>query len=1133
MNSLNSNDIDTVEQRDHIYLRPGTYIGSITQELRYEYVFDSDTSKIVKKEISIPPGLERIFIELLANAADNAYVSRENKINVGTINITIKDNYITVRNEGRAISIEKYEKLNMWLPNVIFGVLMSSSNYKDQIKKRTGSGLNGLGAKLTNIFSLDFRIEIGNSHNKKKYIQEWKDNMKICKEPIIEKYNGMSYTQITYLADLNKFGYIDYPEETYSLFAKHILDATFTSHVPIIFNGIEFPPLDIITYTQYYIDITNHFIHSEKDMILCVLDSPNKGMAISFVNGMVTKNGGTHVRKVMETIGIPILKNVNEKNKPPKINLNKFKDHVTIVLSCRFENPDFDAQTKTKLTSPKMSDIQLNIPDSKISHMMSWELVDALKASLLAINYKNLLKTDGKKKNFIGEVDEYNPANKAGTKESNKCILYLSEGKSAMAYVNTFLDELTNGRDYNGTYQLRGKVLNAINAKDEKILESRIWINIKKILGLEEKTNYEIDSNMNRLRYGGIHAMVDADDDGKHIFGLILVYFYKRFPSLLKRKYISLHRTPIIRVTKGKIIHNFFSQLAYNKWAKKKNDDELKKWNHKYFKGLGTFEDALIKENFKNQKVANCIFDENAEAYISLAFNSKLSNYRKVWVEQYKPILGVEDLIELPITKFINEELIYYTLNNLKRAIPNEMDGLKESQRKLLYAGIKKWGCPKDISKCEEYKVVQFASYAAGKTCYHHGEECLSGTVIKMGQDFVGSNNMPYFYRSGQFGSQMFNGSDAASPRYLYTFPEWWWSYIYKKEDNDLLIYVEDEGKEWEPEFFLPIIPMQLVNGASGVAMGWSTSIYNHNPLDIIQWLKNKLTRKENVSILPWYRNFEGNIEIDINTFSVENTYIGEYMEEYLGPEEDILNKENEDFDYNNYANAKISMSTYGKFVQYPDRIVVTALPLGLSTNKYKRWLIKLREKGYISKCDDKGKKYRIEFHIMGWKNEVNLSKLGLIKRYGMTNMILLGENGLPKKYRSSDEILESFYIRRLPYYKKRIDLKIKQIEDVIPYKENTIKFIEGAINEKIPLLGKKEEDILNAMTEMNLLYIEDLLKIPIKKCSLESIVKLKNEIQEDYDLLENMKQKTPEQEWFNELVEFEIAYKKYYKIKC
>lgn len=209
---------------------------------------------------------------------------------------------------------------------------------------------------------------------------------------------------------------------------------------------------------------------------------------------------------------------------------------------------------------------------------------------------------------------------------------------------------------------------------------------------------------------------------------------------------------------------------------------------------------------------------------------------------------------EIEIPTFINKELILFSMADNVRSIPSVVDGLKPGHRKILFSCFKR-------NLKTEIKVAQLSGYIAEHSAYHHGEQSLNSTIIGMAQNYVGSNNINYLEPRGQFGTRLQGGKDAASSRYVFTTLSPITREIFHPSDSQLLDYLDDDGQSIEPRWYMPVLPMILLNGGEGIGTGWSTYIPNYNPKDIISNLR-KLIRKEEIAPMhPWYRGFVGAIE--------------------------------------------------------------------------------------------------------------------------------------------------------------------------------------------------------------------------------------------------------------------------------
>lgn len=189
-------------QLEHILLRPDTYIGSVEKVSELMWVYDSESESMIQKQIEYVPGLYKIFDEILVNAADNK--QRDKKMDCIKIEINAEENSISVWNNGQGIPVVMHKDENMFVPTMIFGHLLTSSNYNDEEEKVTG-GRNGYGAKLCNIFSTKFTVETATKEYKKQFKQTWGANMTKASEPKIKPFFGEDFTKLTFSPDLAKF----------------------------------------------------------------------------------------------------------------------------------------------------------------------------------------------------------------------------------------------------------------------------------------------------------------------------------------------------------------------------------------------------------------------------------------------------------------------------------------------------------------------------------------------------------------------------------------------------------------------------------------------------------------------------------------------------------------------------------------------------------------------------------------------------------------------------------------------------------------------------------------------------------------------------------------------------------------
>lgn len=1140
------------------------YIGSDERIPRDSWllVLNPDTKHQMRyTQVTWPEGAERLFLEPLWNAGDAIDRARRSNIPFGSIDIVMDRTTLSIRNGGPPIPVELHPD-GMYVPEMIFGYLLSSSNY-DKTVIKTGGGMNGIGVKCSNIFSKQFMVIIGDNIRKLKYTQVWNENMSVRGEPVIEPYEGESFVQIVYVLDFARFGYTEYPDEVFALYARHVADVSMTCRVPTTFNGVKLEVQDVRDYGALYFGeeiAKTAIVHREWppgiEMVvkkgvpvpvdptvspiveMCIMDTPDAGTNVSFVNAVMTSDGGVHVQAGLKALTGPLLDTINgterkTKKKPtttttkekekPKIKLTQsdVQPHVSMIMSCRLPDPKFKAQTKTMLASPTP---KIDIPEKTFQPVMKWQLIERLYAALEAKMYKTFTKTDGKKRRHI-LLEKGRDANEAGGQRSLECTLLIVEGKSAAGYAETMVSYIPDGRDTIGFLPIKGKMLNVMNANAIQIAENTEIAALKKMMGFREGVDYRLDENAATLRYGFIMIMTDADNDGNHIKGLILNLLHCRFPTFLARGSTLFYNTPILRYWKGAEVYKFYTDAEFEHWKREHLDWE--KWEKKYFKGLGTSEDEHIQDDLNTKRIVSCLYDDQAPEALSLAFNEKRSADRKRWLAQWKKAIDIEVIQIQPISHFIHRELVQFSIVNTQRSIPRLMDGLKEGQRKLVWGGFLKWKSKSEDSHIVKnptpMKVARFGGFVSENTGYHYGEKSLYDAVVGMAQNFVGANNLPYFQSRGQFGSRE-DGKPAADARYIFTALEWWIPYVYRKDDMSLLKIRCDEGDPIEPETLLPIIPMVLVNGILGIGTGHSTFIPNHNPLDLIAWIRAKITGTQSQKIIPWYRGFEGKIYLKPKGNGGEN----ENPDETL-PTEETETAPEPDGEPEEKKNVRVSMVTVGDFiVGHRGEVIVTELPIGRWTEKYRIWLNQLEEAKEISTFRDAGTKFKVRFEIKGFKNP-NHQTLKLQKSYGMTNMVVLDLEGRPVKYNTVEEILEAFFEQRLPYYEQRRQNIIAQIDADIRKHEIDSRFIHAVNTNQLEIRNRKKADIITQMREMQL-DPESLDRVKAGRFSQDEVAKLQMKIGKLVEKREAHERVSALQLWLADLDEFEAAYCKHFK---
>lgn len=1158
--------------RSHVRLRPEMYVSSTSLQHREDYiaVVTEDGTRIAKQEISVSDAVERLFLEILSNASDNIIRSRQAGMDeslIRGVDVSMTADTISVTNYGMTIPLDIHPQMNIPTPTMIFGRLRSSSNYGDD---RTGAGVNGLGCKLCVLLSSLFRVTIGNAIQHKIFVQEWYNGMGIESEPQIGDYEqNISFVTIEYKMDFGLMGYAtpSYTEVDLALFKRHVMDLSFTSKVETSFNGERFDLRDIKKYVKMFTfvpeeagslvhleytnkqDMPGHYwnhVNNLPSIEMCVVETPDNASNVAFTNGIFNRNGGTHIEAATTIVSEVLIPKVNallekagsdKKKTGMMVNKKNIRPHISIIIAVRVTNPSFDSQSKTCLKAPK---INIKLPEEETNKLSKFSLlykrlIQEAESKMLDVLKKG---EKGGKSRHIFDVDVAD-ANWAGTKRSTDCVLMITEGKSATGYALQAIKYIPGGRDICGIYPMRGKPLNTTNVGLAKIISNTVIMELKKVLRIREGIDYTDDSNYKTLRYGKLLIMADSDEDGKHIIGLVLNIFHNMYKSLLQREFVMILRTPIVRVSRGSNKFSFYSHQEYDAWAQQTTDPN--KWEHKYFKGLGSSNKEEVKEDFQNPHYVQIVYDEYADPYLKLAFDKKLSDERKKWIAAIQQPLGIETWQRLPISHFINEELVTFARDNLARSIPRLLDGLKESSRKIMWGAYCQWGgCGryengkrkisrtdiKTAPSAKSDKVDSFSGFVYKNTAYKHGQQCLSKTIAGMAADYPGANNMAYFFQDGMFGTRNLNGEDSSQPRYASVKPIWWLPYVYKIEDFPIMEFRTDEGKDQEPVTFLPIIPMVLVNGADGIGSGHSTFIPKFNPLDIIKWYKLRLTGLQYLpEPMPWYRGFKGTIEaVSIKRPTEEETV------DHEAEEDDGTGQVTEDQTFDSSASLHRAYRISGCMHQEGNNIIITEIPIGKSIDSYDKFLKKLVEDKLLYDYNNKSDDYEAYFSLEGYKGPVTMRDLRLIANIGITNMILLDNNNVPIKYGSITSILESFYQGRLCYYGKRKQYMLEEEQKLIAELTEKYNFISEVVNGTIVIYKRKISELKVEMEQKG--YSKDLCNsVSLSSCTEEHMAELYQKIQHHTQVYNELTQINTENMWLKDLEQLEGAYKRHYKI--
>jgi len=1143
----------------HILELPDTYVGSTTTTPDTRWVYDAASGKMVWRSLSFNPGLYKIFDEIIVNARDE-YVrsmTTAGMTPVKHIDVTVASNgegatILSVENDGDGIPIEKNEE-GVMIPEMIFGQLLTSSNY-DKSEAKIVGGKNGYGSKVSCILSTLFSIDLKTPSSGKHYTQSWYNNMFQVEKPTIKAYKGAKGSvKITFLPDRTRFvGAFDETgivSDMIACFHTRVVElaSLVGKDVKVTWNGGVVGSNTFEKYMKLFlrdgatgyayelagprwemgIVLARHLYSDEEEL--------PEDKHLSFVNGVNTKKGGKHV----ESVTRKVLTDFCEVAKKKKVDIKpgQLKNSVVLFLNSTIVNPSFDSQSKEYLTTPPAEfGSRPEYSGKLMDGLVKLGLMEEAKFLLDAKTMRDAKKTDGKKRTTIRGMTKLEDALWAGTSKSRECTLIVTEGDSAATSAISGLKEV--GRERWGVFPLRGKLLNVRDITIQKFNANEELTSIKKILGLEQGKAYR---DASELRYGRIMVMADQDHDGSHIKGLLMNLFHTEWPGLLQAGFMCTLLTPILKASKGKQTVSFYSLPEFLLWkeglaqSSSASANPLAGWSIKHYKGLGTSTPAEAREWFKTLHEIQYICDEHTDASLLLAFHKKQADDRKRWLAHYDPHQMLQvDANKATYSNFIHSELIHFSHADNIRSLPHLMDGLKPSQRKIIYCCFKR-------NLKEEIRVAQLAGYVSEHAAYHHGEASLNGTIIGMAQTFVGSNNINLLRPMGQMGSRLLGGKDAASPRYIHTYMEDIVRYIFRKEDACLLKHIEDEGDLVEPEYYLPVVPMLAINGSIGIGTGYSTDIPPHKPEDIICLLRHRLQGSMDTLAGrpqdPWWFGFKGTIHrIDDMTWHTKGLY--------------VLDDEKH-------------------------TVTITELPVGTWTKDYKAFLeerLDVEEKrskdakreakkaetasqssskGDVEPCGFKGCDdlyndvdvcFVLYFTEEGYDAikehpEVFEKQFKLTSSWKTTNMTCFDASRTIVKYRTIGDLLEAFLEQRLPLYEARrlAILGILQAQNV--ELDAKRRFLQAVLDERLILQKKTDEEIVSQLQACSIPPLscvekpdayesyDYVLRMRMDRVKQSAIDELDAQIREKEVEIARLEGETASSLWLSDLAELEQAW--------
>ena len=847
---MSSEQYQKLTQLEHVHKNPDVWGAVAKLSTITDWIIDNDHSTLIQEELQYVPLLLKMFDEVLVNAIDQH--TRYPEVTTIVTNYDRETRTISVYNNGRGIPIELHEKHDMYIPQLVFCEFLSGSNFERKVDKTTG-GKNGIGAKLTNAFSREFIIET--SSNGKYYKQIVEKCMSVVNPPEIKEWQScksslrQEMTKITFRPNYKKIGYAEFTDVD-----ADILDRLLYTRLVFasVYTGLSMKYNDK-KIRHSLLSMSKLAVSESQPLSIVVRDTheweiliyPSDSFKhISLINGIYVGKGGTHISYILTKL----LEHCKEKCQKilgvQKVTRAMIEKYIFVFVKCPIEDPQFNSQAKEELTSPTKFSFDITEKDAK-------KFFNMIKPYLELQTKLKEQDTTRTKKSRI-KAEKYESAEYAGTRQASKCALFIPEGDSAFGFVRrglTSRDTKLGGLSYYGIFSMQGKPMNArretstslyngarIRIRSRKLKENERWSSLVQVLGLDYTYTYEDNEEGNlafsKLRYGRVIVAVDQDSDGVgHIFGLILNFFHVFWPALIRRGYISRLATPIIRAYSKKKSTgdsvSFYNDAEFESWL---SESRQQRYTIKYFKGLATHSDKEVVSIFKGMQdqLFTYDLDDKSDELFDVYFG-KESAGRKVELKQplvaYKPVN-----MKITCTQQLQYETKEYQRDHIIRSLPHIIDGLRPASRSIL-AGIRK-----ELGRDETRKIFQLGGVVANAMQYHHGDASLNNNIVRMAQKFPGARNLPLLRGVGNFGSRSFMGDDAGQPRYIEAgLNHELVNALFPQVDEIILDYNYVDGKKCEPLYYVPVLPLSIMETYGTPATGWRTEVFARHYEDVIE----------------------------------------------------------------------------------------------------------------------------------------------------------------------------------------------------------------------------------------------------------------------------------------------------------
>lgn len=1054
-----------LSDRRQIMLRTSMYLGGKDVGTDTYYVLSGN--KIAREKLSFSGAAFKCIDEVVVNAVDQ--YTRNGKTDIW---ITMHAGTITVRNNNGYIPVALTKTLegdSMHVPQLIFGEYRTSSTYTSD-NKHTG-GINGYGVKLTNTFSEVFSIDNYDPVARVRYQQEWNKSKSIdklyCDPPVITPVlapladDRAGYTQVSFRLDLHEFGMSDWTALEKLTHMRALHTSVFLGTGSRVFwNGVQLT-------MRALPDMADAFLASVSDdeeytRVVFTAGAKNKWsvvlavkpctnvlyQTVSIINGILVSDGNHFVvleRQIiayMEPRVLALYTRLGLKKKFTKTAITKY---LAVFISGYIDNPEYKSQSKTCLDMSIDKFTEYRVPEHHL--LVLWQALEPLL-------HNDTIPAAGKATRRVQIVKgkKYSPAKLAGGKDSKLCSLFIAEGDSALGLIDAaitadYSKQLT--RMTHGSYSIQGVPVNArkqikiVKKKDGTITKvpSTLLTNnerlstLESILGLNKNRDFDTREEASRvLRYGHIIIASDADDDGRgNIRSLIINWMQTFWPKLVALGFVQFINTPIIRAfpSAHTVVLEFFTLAAFTAW----NNAPHAKHDIKYYKGLAGHEADDAQSMFSSWPdiLYTYFSDAKTENAMEVYFGLNADLRKQILV---LPVTRDEDTYyvnnRLSITDHLNTSTRAYQQHNISRHIQSMIDGQTPSRRKIIesmrqvFAGTN-----------TSMKVYQFAGLVAHQMHFANGDTSLQGSMVRMAQAYVGAREFPLLIGVGNFGTRDKGGDNHGAARYIdVRMNRQLVNALFPVLDACNLTYCYDEGTRCEPEFYVPVVPLSILESFSAPGSGWSSTIWARDYKFISKHLHacilaGSVVACEEFPVCDW-----------------RYTHTVQFIKGVP----------------NSLGNYHISA---------PDTIVITELPMNIWNEAFVQGIDELEE---VESVFDTSNASRIHIEIVFHRGrladarvkgaeKISSAKQGLdpliayldLKKSLSSNICMIGTSSGVVEYDSYTSVFRDWFAIRKHYYQLRVTRTTVVLELQIVLLENQTRFIAERDNYelRVPLAAQ------------------------------------------------------------------------------